>query len=325
MNLKFLPLGSTCVTNNADLKLVVIGYKINGYDYVAVEYPVGYENESSFKYFNHDQIIELYSYGYKDEMGKVYFVSLDDGTPNAIEPEEENIDLAPVMAFEELTKEEESVAFISEDVVNVESTPIDDSLNFDIEMPKISLDDTPVTFNDEPTTDVVDTTSEESPFVFADNLFEEEPVSESENLFVSDTVSELNETEEVFDESLFAPVAPFIEEDTVVAEQPEIHNPEIVSPEVAPVAPVEILNPEIESAPVTPEVAPVDDTIIFGGEVPTLEENINMDIPTPEVAVVESDTNAMNTFVAEEPVATPTEEEPKKEEKKKRGFFNFGR
>ena len=87
MNLKFLPLGSVCLVDNSDLKLVVIGYKLNGYDYVAVDYPSGYENESSLRYFNHDQIKDLYSYGYKDEMGKNHFVSLDDGTPNAVNSE----------------------------------------------------------------------------------------------------------------------------------------------------------------------------------------------------------------------------------------------
>ena len=87
MNLKFLPLGSVCLVDNSDLKLVVIGYKLNGYDYVAVDYPIGYENEGSLRYFNHDQIKDLYSYGYKDEQGKNHFVALDDGTPNAINSE----------------------------------------------------------------------------------------------------------------------------------------------------------------------------------------------------------------------------------------------
>lgn len=90
MNLKFLPLGSVCQVDNNDLKLVVIGYKMNGYDYVAVDYPNGYENESSLRYFNHNQIKDLYSYGYKDEIGKNHFVSLNDGTPNAVNSELED-------------------------------------------------------------------------------------------------------------------------------------------------------------------------------------------------------------------------------------------
>lgn len=90
MNLKFLPLGSVCLVDGADLKLVVIGYKSNGYDYVAVDYPVGYENEGSLRYFNHDQIKDLYSYGYKDEFGQTHFVSLNDGTPSAASVELEN-------------------------------------------------------------------------------------------------------------------------------------------------------------------------------------------------------------------------------------------
>lgn len=90
MNLKFLPLGSVCLVDGADLKLVVIGYKANGYDYVAVDYPVGYENEGSLRYFNHDQIKDLYSYGYKDEFGQTHFVSLNDGTPSAANVELES-------------------------------------------------------------------------------------------------------------------------------------------------------------------------------------------------------------------------------------------
>ena len=87
MNLKFLPLGSVCLVDGADLKLVVIGYKANGYDYIAVDYPIGYENEGSLRYFNHDQIKDLYSYGYKDEFGQTHFVSLNDGTPAAADVE----------------------------------------------------------------------------------------------------------------------------------------------------------------------------------------------------------------------------------------------
>ena len=90
MNLKILPLGSVCLVDGADLKLVVIGYKSNGYDYVAVDYPVGYENEGSLRYFNHEQIKDLYSYGYKDEFGQTHFVSLNDGTPSAANVELES-------------------------------------------------------------------------------------------------------------------------------------------------------------------------------------------------------------------------------------------
>ena len=86
MNLKFLPLGSVCTLDNDGSKLVVIGYKLNEHDYVAVDYPAGYTNANNVRYFNHDQISELYSYGYKDETGKIHLASLDDGTPNAVLP-----------------------------------------------------------------------------------------------------------------------------------------------------------------------------------------------------------------------------------------------
>ena len=49
---------------DTDLKLVVIGYKAKGYDYVAVDYPIGYETSDSLRYFNHDQIKDLYSFHY---------------------------------------------------------------------------------------------------------------------------------------------------------------------------------------------------------------------------------------------------------------------
>lgn len=86
MNLKFLPLGSVCTLDNDGSKLVIIGYKLNEHDYVAVDYPAGYTNANNVRYFNHDQISELYSYGYKDETGKIHLASLDDGTPNAVLP-----------------------------------------------------------------------------------------------------------------------------------------------------------------------------------------------------------------------------------------------
>ena len=94
MNLKFLPLGSVCLVEDTDLKLVVIGYKAKGYDYVAVDYPIGYETSDSLRYFNHDQIKDLYSYGYKDEFGQTHFASLNDDATSITSDEIAKLELA---------------------------------------------------------------------------------------------------------------------------------------------------------------------------------------------------------------------------------------
>ena len=76
MELKFLPLGSVCVVKNLNNKQVIIGYKNQGYDYIGVPFPKGFSKNQDINYFNHSDIIELYSYGYKDEESKIFISSL---------------------------------------------------------------------------------------------------------------------------------------------------------------------------------------------------------------------------------------------------------
>ncbi len=76
MELKFLPLGSVCVVKNLNKKQVVIGYENREYDYIGVSFPNGFRDDQDVNYFNHNDIIELYSYGYKDEESKIYVSSL---------------------------------------------------------------------------------------------------------------------------------------------------------------------------------------------------------------------------------------------------------
>ena len=71
----------------------------------------------------------------------------------------------------------------------------------------------------------------------------------------------------------------------------------------------------------TPEDVQIFEEVSFSEVVPTVDENMNMDIPAPETVTVPAEDQAMATFTMEEEV----KEEPKKAEKKKRGFFNFGR
>ena len=72
MNLKFLPIGTVCLVENVNKKQMIIGYSKSGYDYVAVEYPKGFESDNKLSYFNHGQVQELYSLGYKNEESRIF-------------------------------------------------------------------------------------------------------------------------------------------------------------------------------------------------------------------------------------------------------------
>ncbi len=72
MNLKFLPIGTVCLVKNVSKKQMIIGYSKSGYDYVAVEYPKGFETDNKLSYFNHNQVYELYSLGYKNEESRIF-------------------------------------------------------------------------------------------------------------------------------------------------------------------------------------------------------------------------------------------------------------
>ena len=72
MDFKFLPIGTVCLVNGANKKQLIIGYLKGGYDYVAVEYPKGFESDTKLSYFNHSQVKELYSLGYKNEESRIF-------------------------------------------------------------------------------------------------------------------------------------------------------------------------------------------------------------------------------------------------------------
>ncbi len=86
MNLKYLPIGTVCLTNDSNKKMI-IGIDKSGYDYVAVEYPEGYEGEGKLLYFNHEEVTELYSLGYKNEEGRAYYQTTDESKRATVEEE----------------------------------------------------------------------------------------------------------------------------------------------------------------------------------------------------------------------------------------------
>ena len=95
MNLKFLPIGTVCLVENISKKQMIIGYSKSGYDYVAVEYPKGFENDNKLNYFNHNQVYELYSLGYKNEESRIFNGTLVSLQKVKLEEEEETIEELP--------------------------------------------------------------------------------------------------------------------------------------------------------------------------------------------------------------------------------------
>jgi len=76
MNLKYLPLGTVCsLIDNAE-QIMVVGYNWNNFDYVAVPYPAGMEDDNSFSSFNHNDLEETYDVGYKCEAYYVHNAKL---------------------------------------------------------------------------------------------------------------------------------------------------------------------------------------------------------------------------------------------------------
>lgn len=124
MNLKFLPIGTVCLVENVNKKQMIIGYSKSGYDYVAVSYPKGFESDNKLSYFNHSQVYELYSLGYKNEESRIFNGTLV-STPIVYQEEEES---SPVPLNEVKAENiEETVPNISVE----EIPPIENTFQFD--------------------------------------------------------------------------------------------------------------------------------------------------------------------------------------------------
>lgn len=145
MNLKFLPIGTVCLVEGVSKKQMIIGYSKSGYDYVAVAYPKGFESDNKLSYFNHSQVYELYSLGYKNEESRIFngtLVSVSSTTVEEVEEssfpevkvetleEPKDVSIIPILDEEKeevLTPEEDSSSK-EETVVERESFP---SIRFD--------------------------------------------------------------------------------------------------------------------------------------------------------------------------------------------------
>lgn len=120
MNLKFLPIGSVCLINSNDKKHMIIGYNQNNYEYVSVLYPEGINQQIELKYFNHDDVVELFSLGYKGNEYNEYNSKVLSAA-NIFTPLAENnneIILEPLIIVEESKYEfDETGTLISENEV----------------------------------------------------------------------------------------------------------------------------------------------------------------------------------------------------------------
>lgn len=121
MNLKFLPIGTVCLVNSISKKQMIIGYSKSGYDYIAVEYPKGFESDMKLSYFNHDEVRELYSLGYKNEESRIFNGTLASVlTSNILDEEdakdsESELEESLVMPFEPSESVEEKTEVLTSD------------------------------------------------------------------------------------------------------------------------------------------------------------------------------------------------------------------
>ncbi len=75
---KYLTIGSMCDLKGDEnnTKYLIIGYKKNDKDYEAVLFPQGTTGGGQFKYFNADEVDEIYDLGYKDSIAIKYLSDL---------------------------------------------------------------------------------------------------------------------------------------------------------------------------------------------------------------------------------------------------------
>ena len=118
MNLKFLPIGTVCLVENVNKKQMIIGYSKSGYDYVAVEYPKGFESDNKLSYFNHSQVYELYSLGYKNEESRIFNGTLT-SVQNVQSVEEDEI-LAPMKEVKAEKIEDQDFTISVEDIPTIQ-------------------------------------------------------------------------------------------------------------------------------------------------------------------------------------------------------------
>ena len=75
---KVLTIGSMCDLkgDEKNTKYLIVGYKKNGKDYEAVLFPQGTTIDDNYKYFNIDDVDEIYDLGYKDSIAIDYINNL---------------------------------------------------------------------------------------------------------------------------------------------------------------------------------------------------------------------------------------------------------
>ena len=354
MELKFLPLGSVCVVKNLNKKQVVIGYENREYDYIGVSFPNGFRDDQDVNYFNHNDIIELYSYGYKDEESKIYVSSLplksidakvevDNKTeleeivdvvlsPNANAGylfDENGVVVADKLASEVVAPASEVVApqkasfsYDENGVVIGDKKETTPSANYQSDENGVVADEEEAPIVEEN----VDVKFDENGMVILEdeNLTSKDveiPIVVNESVVIS-TGEPVEAIEEAPIDEEETDTITFNDDGTVSVADDDENSifgdiPGLSSDELEPVG---------EALDLTDDVvyAPLSDDIMLSSNP---SDEVSFDIPDPEEAVVPSDPAELDTFEDENDEKPEEIEivEEVKPEKKKRGFFNFGR
>ena len=319
MNLKFLPIGTVCLVENVSKKQMIIGYSKSGYDYVAVEYPKGFESDNKLSYFNHGQVQELYSLGYKNEESRIFngtlisvqAVEVDDDSDT-----EEGIAPKPNLTVEEIPVISNSFQFDDNGIVisdgNEEISNVQEN---EQEKSSLVFDESGIVVSDGYEENSVPTQIQfdENGIVVADLLSEKEVVEEpkkegndltfDENgIVISDgneEISNVQENEISKEESLLV----FDESGIVISDGKESITPlEEISEEE---------NATIPTSEATEEVSVNKDTTI---DVSDVVKQIEETITEVESKIESSDDST-----------SESEESKKASKKEKRGLFHFGR
>ena len=344
MELKFLPLGSVCVVKNLNKKQVVIGYENREYDYIGVSFPNGFRDDQDVNYFNHNDIIELYSYGYKDEESKIYVSSLplksidakvevDNKTeleeivdvvlsPNANAGylfDENGVVVADKLASEVVAPQKASFSYDENGVVIGDKKETTPSANYQSDENGVVADEEEAPIVEEN----VDVKFDENGMVILEdeNLTSKDveiPIVVNESVVIStgEPVEAIEEApiaeEEETDDITFNDDEPLNDDESIFGDIPGLSSDE--------------LEPVGEALDLTDDVvyAPLSDDIMLSSNP---SDEVSFDIPDPEEAVVPSDPAELDTFEDENDEKPEEIEivEEVKPEKKKRGFFNFGR
>ncbi len=319
MNLKFLPIGTVCLVENVNKKQMIIGYSKSGYDYVAVEYPKGFESDNKLSYFNHGQVQELYSLGYKNEESRIFNGTLI--SVQTVESDDDSDAAEGITPTSNLTVEEIPVIsnpFQFDDngiVISDSNEEILDVQEKEQEKSALAFDESGIVVSDGYEENPIPTQIQfdENGIVVADLLSEKEVLEEQKNrendLTFDDNGIVISDGNEEFSN---------VQENEIPKEESSLtfdENGIVMSDGIESTSPLEEI-PEEDNTPMA-----ISDLT----EEASVNKDTTIDVSDVVKQIEETITEAESKTESLDDSTTESEEPQKAPKKEKRGLFHFGK